>query len=451
MCIRDRSGTIASTGQLGSHPLTVSAVDINNVQGSIDYNLLVGTTLTISYTQSPTSSKSTENIILVDNAQSSTVTFTATGGTGTLTYTLISSSSVPGSFNTSTGVLSLPSGTDTGTYRFIIKAETTNGDIGYHLYDLIVYTEPTLTSIYPASGPTTGQQVVKITGTNFSSYPNTSSNPTIVTFGSTPATNVSVDRLKNTITCTTPAGSVGAVNVTVSNTNAPLYSKTLTGAYTYQSPTASINLSTYANIYGFFPAGTSYGGFSTGIGGNGYALFTCSSTPCPTISGVTGTSTISSPATYAGQSMTLLPSATSAASQKNIVSAGGQTISLGSSQGSYGHIYLIQTGTNLSTNSAKNKTVYFILNYSDGTSTQASVCVSDYGYNTCPDQTIVQYTIFRGLCKNNGCSFSYQDNIKWSIFGVRIPADSTKTLTSIQLPSSQESNYYRLFSLNLGA
>ena len=59
----------------------------------------------------------------------------------------------------------------------------------------------------PNSGSTAGGTAVTITGTNFAAG-------ATVTFGSTAATNVVVVN-STTITATTPAGSAGAVTVTV--------------------------------------------------------------------------------------------------------------------------------------------------------------------------------------------------------------------------------------------
>ena len=70
---------------------------------------------------------------------------------------------------------------------------------------------PTVTSVSPNNGPAAGGTAVTITGTNFASG-------ATVTFGSTAATNVTVVN-STTITATTPAGSAGAVTVTVTNSN----------------------------------------------------------------------------------------------------------------------------------------------------------------------------------------------------------------------------------------
>jgi IPT/TIG domain len=71
---------------------------------------------------------------------------------------------------------------------------------------------PTILSITPAEGPTTGDVAVTLTGTNFRSG-------ATVSFGPNAATSVVVVS-ENTIHCLTPAGSSGAVTVSVTNSDA---------------------------------------------------------------------------------------------------------------------------------------------------------------------------------------------------------------------------------------
>lgn len=66
---------------------------------------------------------------------------------------------------------------------------------------------PTVTNVAPNTGSTSGGTAVTITGTNFASG-------ATVSFGGTPATNVTVSN-STTITATTPAGNAGAVTVSV--------------------------------------------------------------------------------------------------------------------------------------------------------------------------------------------------------------------------------------------
>ena len=82
---------------------------------------------------------------------------------------------------------------------------------------------PTIGSISPSSGPTTGGTLITITGTNFCS------GNTTVTIDGVPATGVAVSS-NSTITATIPAGTVGAQNVVITT---PGGSATLTGGFTY--------------------------------------------------------------------------------------------------------------------------------------------------------------------------------------------------------------------------
>ena len=70
---------------------------------------------------------------------------------------------------------------------------------------------PTVASVSPTSGPTTGGTSITITGTNFAAGAS-------VTLGGTVATNVVVTN-STTITATTPAHAAGNVDVVVTNTN----------------------------------------------------------------------------------------------------------------------------------------------------------------------------------------------------------------------------------------
>ncbi len=88
---------------------------------------------------------------------------------------------------------------------------------------------PVVTSVSPATGPTAGGWPVTINGSNF--LPGAT-----VRFNGTAATNASVIT-SSTITCSTPAGSLGAASVQVSNPDGNSF--TLPGAFTYV-PTLAI-------------------------------------------------------------------------------------------------------------------------------------------------------------------------------------------------------------------
>ena len=87
----------------------------------------------------------------------------------------------------------------------------------------VTFHAPTITSVAPATGPAAGGTAVTITGTGFA-------NGAKVTFGGTAATAVMVVN-STSITCTTPAGTVGAQNVVVTNSDGQ--KGTLAAGFTY--------------------------------------------------------------------------------------------------------------------------------------------------------------------------------------------------------------------------
>jgi uncharacterized protein (TIGR02145 family) len=84
---------------------------------------------------------------------------------------------------------------------------------------------PTILSVSPNSGASTGGYDITITGTNY--Y-----DTTTVTIGNTACTSLTVNS-STSITCTVPAGTNGAKDVTVTTAHGV---RTLTGGFTYQNP-----------------------------------------------------------------------------------------------------------------------------------------------------------------------------------------------------------------------
>ncbi|HEY2093365.1 MAG TPA: IPT/TIG domain-containing protein [Thermoanaerobaculia bacterium] len=91
---------------------------------------------------------------------------------------------------------------------------------------LTILATPTIVSVQPARGRTSGGDTVTITGTNFGTASNTS-----VTFGNLTAAITSLTG--TTITVTTPSHAAGTVDVTVT---APTGSVTKTGGFAYLAP-----------------------------------------------------------------------------------------------------------------------------------------------------------------------------------------------------------------------
>jgi glucose/arabinose dehydrogenase len=117
----------------------------------------------------------------------------------------------------------------------VTNTDTKTGTLtsGY-TYTAAANPAPTVTSINPNTGVTTGGTAVTLTGTGFLAG-------ATVSFGGTAATGVALVN-STTITASTPAHAAGAVNVVVINTDTK--SGTLTNGYTYTAPTGTLALST---------------------------------------------------------------------------------------------------------------------------------------------------------------------------------------------------------------
>jgi hypothetical protein len=144
---------------------------------------------------------------------------------------------------------------------------------------------PTLTSIAPSSGLTTGGLAITLTGTGFLTG-------ATVSFGGTAATAVNVAS-SSSITATSPAHTAGVVNAVVTNTDGQ--SATLANAFTYNNPAPTVTSISPAS-------GSINGGTAVTITGTGFlsgAAVTLGGTPAISISVVSGTSITATTAAHA--------------------------------------------------------------------------------------------------------------------------------------------------------
>jgi len=115
-------------------------------------------------------------------------------------------------------------------YQYLVIAEDGSGNLGPHsaalTVDAALVNSPTLISILPNSGTYVGGTAVTVNGTGFDM------NGANVFLGGNLMTSVTVVSPYE-ITGITPAGTIGAVDVTVSNTASLLSSNILTGGFTY--------------------------------------------------------------------------------------------------------------------------------------------------------------------------------------------------------------------------
>ena len=120
---------------------------------------------------------------------------------------------------------------------------------------VVINPAPTVTSISPTSGTTSGGTAVNISGTGFLSG-------ATVSVGGTTATGVTVVN-STTITATTAAHAAGAVSVVVTNTDGK--SGTLTTGYTYVVINPAPTVTSISP-----PSGTTAGGTAVSITGTGF-------------------------------------------------------------------------------------------------------------------------------------------------------------------------------------
>ncbi len=139
-----------------------------------------------------------------------------------------------------------------------VTVRTPSGTSAITVVDQFHYGVPTVSTINPSSGPTTGGTTVTIFGTGFVAGSS-------VDFGATPATSVNVAS-PTTITAVSPAGD-GAVDVTVANifgTSAKFVGDHFTYVALALRPQAALSFTRTTGVLGVPLALTSRGGSGTG-------------------------------------------------------------------------------------------------------------------------------------------------------------------------------------------
>jgi hypothetical protein len=181
-------------GSIGSVDVTVTAVGGTSSTSSADqFSYVAAPTVTgVSPSGGPDSGGTSVTITGTDFTNATVVSFGASAAT---TFTVDSSTQITATSPVGSGTVAVTVTTAGGTSATTVDDEFT-------------YTgSPTVTSVSPASGPTAGGTSVTITGTNFAGA-------SAVDFGSTAATSFIVDSATQ-VTATSPAGSAGPVDVTV--------------------------------------------------------------------------------------------------------------------------------------------------------------------------------------------------------------------------------------------
>lgn len=144
LTLTSSSGQISGTPQAsGTYSFTITATDSTGHTGSRAYSVTISMGVTLTVYPNNT----------VDGwvGQGYSSTFSASGGTGSYTFSKSSGTFPPGlSFNGSTGVLS-GTFTKASTYNFTIMATDTVGDTGSRAYSITV--QPVTLAISPTSLP----------------------------------------------------------------------------------------------------------------------------------------------------------------------------------------------------------------------------------------------------------------------------------------------------------
>ncbi|MBQ0988441.1 IPT/TIG domain-containing protein [Streptomyces sp. F63] len=211
-------GTKEATSVVNVSPTEVTAVSPSGT-GTVDVTVTTpgGTSNPVPffYVGAPFKSalSPTEGITTGGN----TVTITGTGLSTATSVSFGGTTAVPTVTSDSQLTVAVPAGTGPGPVPVsVTTAGGVNNGLSYTYVDA-----PTLGSLTPTSGPTTGGTAVTITGTNLTTTQQ-------VTFGVNPASFSVVN--STTVSAVTPAGVAGAVDVTITNAAG---SDTALAAFTY--------------------------------------------------------------------------------------------------------------------------------------------------------------------------------------------------------------------------
>ncbi|WP_339959063.1 IPTL-CTERM sorting domain-containing protein [Delftia acidovorans] len=184
----------AGTGTVDVRVTTVGGTSA--ISGADQFSYLATPTITsISHTAGPQAGGTAVNITGTNFIGTTGVNFGASAATG---FTVNSATSITATAPPGTGTVDIRVSNSVGTSPAVAADQFT------------YVAAPSVTSISPTAGPTGGGTTVIITGTGFAAAPGTGA----VRFGATTATYTINSNTQ--ITATTPAGSAGTVDVTVS-------------------------------------------------------------------------------------------------------------------------------------------------------------------------------------------------------------------------------------------
>lgn len=273
-------GTSTTFGTTGSTPRAITT-DLAGYfytanSGSSNVSKLWQSAPTITSVAPSTGSTSGGTSITITGTDFVEGALVTVGGSACTSVVVVSSTSI---------TCTTPAGTAGAVDVVVTNTDAgTDTEVGGFTYAI---SSPSITDVAPGSGATYGGTAITITGTDF--YPNAS-----VTVGGAACTSIVVVS-PTSITCTTPAGSVGAVNVVVTNTDTGTATDAGGFTYTVSNPT----------ITDVAPdSGSTYGGTAITITGTDFyagATVTVGGAACTSVVVVSATSiTCTTPAGAAG-------------------------------------------------------------------------------------------------------------------------------------------------------
>ena len=233
------STTITATTPAGSAGAVTVTVTVGAQSGNLSRGftyLVIPTVISISPNSGATAGGTAVMITGATFATGATVRFGATAATNVVVV------------NSTTITATTPA----GSAGAVTVTVTENGQSGSLVNGFSYAPPPTVASVSPSSGATTGGTAITITGTNFAAG-------ATVSFGAAAATNVVVVNT-TTITATTPAGSAGAVTAIVTVNG---QSGGLANGFTYVLPPTVGSVSPNS--------GTTAGGTAVTITGTNFA------------------------------------------------------------------------------------------------------------------------------------------------------------------------------------
>ena len=250
----DSSTKISAVAPSGSGTVAVTVKNPSGTSNSLSYTYLAQPTLTSATPNQGPSAGGTSVVLAGTNLTSATAVMF--GGTPATGYTVNSATQItavtPGGLGAVQVTVTTPGGTTGPVYFFYVNA-------------------PTLSSVSPTQGPSTGGTAVVLTGADFTGA-------TAVTFGSTAATGYTVNS-PTQITAVAPAGT-GSVPVTVTGPGGVSNS----AIYTYAAPPV---LSSLAPNQGPVTGGASLTLTGTGLASTTAVRFGTTPSPFTVLSGTT--------------------------------------------------------------------------------------------------------------------------------------------------------------------